>query len=84
MTDAEGVDVMIESGVVLRKPLAKVRAVGANGIGKVGKREVRVAEQQFGFALITESFGNVYALVGRVDRGHCTFNALGGVFMGDV
>lgn len=45
MTDAEGVDVLIERGIILCEPLAKVCAIGANGKGKVNKREVRIAKQ---------------------------------------
>lgn len=62
MEDAEGVDMLIERSVIISKPLTQVRAVGAYGNGKIGKREVRVTVQQLGFAFVAECLCYVYAL----------------------
>lgn len=62
------VDVVVERGVVLNEPLAEIRAVGADGEGEVGKRELGIAVEQLCLALAAECPGNVYALTDGVER----------------
>lgn len=81
MEDAEGVDMLIERSVIIRKPPTQVRAVGTDGHGEIGKREVRVTVQQLGFAFVAESLGDVYALVVRNCCGDSIVNTSGFVFM---